>query len=450
MNFRKDVCRPGILRVKSWDADYTEQIRKSLEQGSALPQKEEQLDYDLYAYGERQQAKLKHAYATIEGFLKFEEVRIIDYGCGQAPATLVYHDFLQERGVVQKVRQIILIEPSIVALRRASESCCRFYPDARIEVVAKDLSRLSSSSISCKEDLPTLHLFSDILNLDTFDLSHLSLVVRKIAEKCGYNQFVCVSPYLGNRNVHQKRIDLFHKKVDRNTAFHQEDYDKGAFVRGTDWTLSLRTFVIETPLHSKERAEKAQRRKEEEETNSWEKWNARLENCVASDACELYLTTCPKEYRDLLLKARRKRIFLERKHNQEIQRRMEWEQNLGRCVTLEECEQFIESCPKPYSDLWVEANKKRKELERQSAPRRPLLDRKEYWERELYRCNSLLDYKTFLKKCPSKFSDLLGAAQAKIREIEQLGKEEKLGCRKWLFLAIVVLLLPLLIKWLFS
>lgn len=448
MNFLEDVCKAGVLRVEAWDNGYTEQVKKMFGQGTSLSS-EDQLDYYLYTFGAMQCAKLEYAFATLEDFLQFDEIRIIDYGCGQAIATLAYHDFLRQKGLAQKVKQIILIEPSITALRRANESCCQFYPDARIEVVAKDIAKLSSSIINCEEELPTLHLFSDILNLDTFEMSHLAIVVRGIVEKCGYSQFVCVSPYLGAEDPNQKRIDLFHKRLERNTSFHQEDFDPGEFLPGTDWTLSMRTFVIETDVHHEARKRKEQKRKEEEENNSWERWEKRLEECVTIGEYDLFVNVCPEAYHDLIIKARRKRSILERREKEEIARRTEWEKKLEYCITLEDYERLIETCPKPYNDLLVEANRKRKELESELTPRRTLLDRKEYWERELYTCNSLPDYKTFLKKCPSKYADLIHAAQAKIDEIERLGKEEKVGCRKWLFLAIIVILLPLILKWFF-
>ena len=77
----------------------------------------------------------------------FYEVEIVDYGCGQGLATLCYHDYLQEHNKEQKVKRIILIEPSSMALSRAELLCSRFYPDVEIIAINKQFDELT------KEDL---------------------------------------------------------------------------------------------------------------------------------------------------------------------------------------------------------------------------------------------------------------------------------------------------------
>ncbi len=450
MSFLDDVFRTSASHVETWEAAHKEQISRSLEEGSTVFRNEDQLELYLVRYGCPQQALLDRAYSTLKEFTEFEKIRIIDYGCGLGLATLAYHDFMQKTGIGQQVEQIILTEPSILALKRANELCCQFYPQARIEILARDISGLTSSLFSCEKNLPTLHLFFNVLQRDTFEMSDFVIVIREILEKCGYNQLVCASSFKGEHPSLKKRMDLFCKRLENKTLFYTEDLYPGEWKEDTERTLSLRTFVIETESHRNERILAQQKAREKDERQLLAKWQRRLEECSTVGNYDLFTRICPDSFSDLRVKAYRKRAILERAERAESERRQEWERKLNYCLTVDEYERFAKTCPKEYNDLIVQANKSRKNKEQEMAPRRPVLDRRDYWERELHACNTRIAYTHFIKKCPSKFADLVRVANVKREEIEQLGKEEKLGCGKWLLLGIVVILLPLLLKYIFS
>ena len=114
----------------------------------------------FYAFGLMHQAKLNYAFKHLpEEFLEQPEIKIIDYGCGQALGTMCYADFLREKGYSQKVKTITLIEPSEMCLKRAALHVSVFFPNAEIKTVNKSFDELDRDDIYCDEDIPTLHVF---------------------------------------------------------------------------------------------------------------------------------------------------------------------------------------------------------------------------------------------------------------------------------------------------
>ena len=97
------------------------ELYESLKRGVDLLDSEPLMVTYLFSYGQMHQAKLNYAFGKMpEDILQQDEINIIDYGCGQALGTICYADFLREKGYSQKVKQITLIEPSEMVLKRAT------------------------------------------------------------------------------------------------------------------------------------------------------------------------------------------------------------------------------------------------------------------------------------------------------------------------------------------
>ena len=119
-----------------------------------------------------------------------------------------------------------MIDPSIPATRRAREvlSC---YENIRVNAVNKVFDDLDEQDF-VRSNHRKLHLFSNILDVDAFDLAQFTHLFQK--SFFGSNYFVCVGPYYYNN----KRVDEFiaaqwkfsgdkHKslQVDTERTFHQ-------------------------------------------------------------------------------------------------------------------------------------------------------------------------------------------------------------------------------------
>ena len=172
-------------------------IYNELDRGVNIIDSEPQLNMDLHSFGNMHQAKMRQAFSNIgNDWFGNKEIEIIDYGCGQALATMLYHDYLQANGISQTVSKITLIEPSEKALCRAGLHAKAFYPNAEIHTINKLLNDVAPTDIS-HSGKPVLHLFSNILDIEAVDLHHLATLAQAENDDV-HTLWVCVSPFFGN------------------------------------------------------------------------------------------------------------------------------------------------------------------------------------------------------------------------------------------------------------
>ena len=181
-------------------------IYDELDRGVNIIDSEPQLNMYLHSFGNMHQAKMRQAFSNIgTDWFGNKEIEIIDYGCGQALATMLYHDYLQKEGISQTVSKITLIEPSEKALCRAGLHAKAFYPEAEIHTINKLLNDVAPTEIS-HSGKPVLHLFSNILDIEAVDLHHLATLAQAENEETD-TLWVCVSPFFGNHK--DNRIPCF-------------------------------------------------------------------------------------------------------------------------------------------------------------------------------------------------------------------------------------------------
>ena len=216
-----------------------DELFETLNRGVDILNSEPQMTAYLFAFGKMHKAKLNYAFEHLpETFFEIPEINIIDYGCGQAVATMCYADFLWKRGYKQKIRRVTLIEPSEAALKRAALHVSVFFPDAEIVTINKEFDDLETKDIVCDEDVPTLHLLSNVLDLECFSLITFKKMVKKRIGSS--NLFVCVGPYFGDKD-RSKHMDSFAKYFKGEEIF-SEDLDAYELDANNSWTCMVRCF----------------------------------------------------------------------------------------------------------------------------------------------------------------------------------------------------------------
>ena len=216
-----------------------DELFEALNRGIDILDSEPQMTAYLFAYGKMHKAKLNYAFEHLpKTFFEIPELNIIDYGCGQAVATMCYADFLRKQGCEQKIRRVTLIEPSEAALKRAALHVSVFFPDVEIVTINKGFDDLEPQDIVCDEDVPTLHLLSNVLDLECFSLITFKKMVKKRIGPS--NQFVCVGPYFGDKD-RSKHMDSFAKYFKGEEIF-SEDLDAYELDANNSWTCMVRCF----------------------------------------------------------------------------------------------------------------------------------------------------------------------------------------------------------------
>ena len=168
---------------------------------------ENQLYAYMNSYGNMHYEKLIEALKTLPKAFFDEETNIIDWGCGQAMASMAYFDFLNQIGTEQVIKNLTLIEPSEIALKRASLHIRNFSPATDIHTINKDLDALVNEDFIKNKTNTHIHLFSNILDIDEFSLTALLQLVD--SNFPGDNYFICVSPYINDTRT--SRLDAFVK-----------------------------------------------------------------------------------------------------------------------------------------------------------------------------------------------------------------------------------------------
>ena len=126
-------------------------------------------------------AKLDAAFSCLPDIQKIfsDNLEIYDWGCGQGTATICLLDYLNKKGVSYSISQINLIEPSIQASTRAEEVISCFDNSIKIKTINKVFDDLNEDDFS-KSNSHKIHLFSNILDVDAFDLAQFTVLLRGV------------------------------------------------------------------------------------------------------------------------------------------------------------------------------------------------------------------------------------------------------------------------------
>ena len=134
-----------------------------------------------------------------------KHIEIFDWACGQGLASIVLLEYLRTQNITLSIDKIILIEPSEIALKRASLHVRHFDKQCGIKTVLKDIGSVQHTDIQSNPSTIKIHLFSNILDVDGFSMQHLISLIAQTQK--GNNYFVCVSPYITDAKT--ARIDEF-------------------------------------------------------------------------------------------------------------------------------------------------------------------------------------------------------------------------------------------------
>lgn len=163
-------------------------LRDRLEWGKAILTSQAELDNYLYSYGpmtRRQWGAFLERVTLPQGRLQ-----IIDYGCGQGLACALLFDYFG-RELVDRVDRVVLIEPSAVALHRAQAIVTCYLAGTReIACINKTLDELLPDELLPIEGRATIHLFSNILDIDDFEEKSL---FEKMFRTRGLHRVLAVS-----------------------------------------------------------------------------------------------------------------------------------------------------------------------------------------------------------------------------------------------------------------
>ena len=226
--------REAALSLLPNDKMVLDKLYNDLKRGKDILDDEIHLNMYLMCFGKMHKAKLDDAFACLPDVSSIfsEGIEIYDWGFGQGTASICLLDFLRSRNIAHNIVAVNLIDPSIPATQRAREvlSC---YEDIRVNVVNKAFDDLTEQDF-VRSNHRKLHLFSNILDVDAFDLAQFIHLFQK--SFFGSNYFICVGPYYFNN----RRVDEFIVATDPDDMYATFNRERCMWQK--DWTISLRGF----------------------------------------------------------------------------------------------------------------------------------------------------------------------------------------------------------------
>ena len=196
----------------------------------------------LAAYGDMHQRKLKIAFQEMLYRVQLpERINIVDWGCGQGLGSMYLLDYLKEKGYDVKVDNVILIEPSSLAIEYANLYLSQKLGSqgTRIKCVNKIFGDLTDDDLTMDGDAAIIHIYSNILDVEGINIKDLALWLRTFRQRDNY--LVCASPFYRSGNY---RIEDFFNYLNNPTVITRlEESDKENNTYG-NFTYNIRVVKL--------------------------------------------------------------------------------------------------------------------------------------------------------------------------------------------------------------
>ncbi len=190
----------SVEHLKKFSQDESNKLFSELNRGISIITTENHLHKYNHAYGKMHRAKILESLKTIENLghiISNKEIQITDYGCGQGIGSIVFIEYLKNEKIKNiTISKVILVEPSEIAIKRASLNINYYLKSINQNVnilsINKSLDNITNTEIYTNPYAIKFHIFSNILDVTDFNLY---LLFNKINQtQNGINYFICVSP----------------------------------------------------------------------------------------------------------------------------------------------------------------------------------------------------------------------------------------------------------------
>jgi hypothetical protein len=237
-NSRKSLHEIIRLNKRIYQPIKRDSVYYSLQRGVKILENEIQLMAYIFSFGDMHHEKLNSAFKFLPKIPNHHQV--IDWGCGQGLGTISYLEYLDSIGDLARCKKITLIEPSEIAISRASLHLENW--NDNIVTINKGFDELESTDFSEQQGLVSVHILSNILDIEEYSHSHLVDIIKSNFK--GQNYFVIVSPVVNLTRT--LMIDSFVKQFHENEKFEliaQFTEPNGKWKN--NWSRLLRVFKAE-------------------------------------------------------------------------------------------------------------------------------------------------------------------------------------------------------------
>lgn len=248
----KDDLKPQEFRDQYGRAIYQDG-RSALSRGRGVLDTSEQLDQYLYSYGKmvNNQWKKMHHLQIEDG-----NTHIVDYGCGQGMSLLNVLNRWQSPDENESwdrtTNSVTLIEPSTPALNRAKAIAELYFPDIEIKVIDKGLEALTDEDLDYPPSEITIHIFSQVLDMEFKNNFDVVEFVERITAKAGLHYLIIVSHHIEEMDSSRNILKLYkhlvanyiYDEINLDNLFGFDESTNSTFKNITN--IALNNFEIES------------------------------------------------------------------------------------------------------------------------------------------------------------------------------------------------------------
>ena len=252
-NYIKDVYEVCINRYRQYPFKLS-----SIDRGKKILTSEKEVDTYISLFGAHHYYKLIEAFDALN-LNKFNNTYIetISYGCGAATDTCGLISYCYTKNISLSVNKITLIEPSTIALRRGVKYIKQSLPyrvvsQLNIRSIYKLIGQLEEKDITSNSKAIKLHIFSNILDIDSINLQNIASLINTTQK--GSNYFICLGPnYFKSKN----KINYFYKILSNYFKLTDIDVNDRSIVGKPIWKIIDNRYTDNIPISRYHRIFKA-------------------------------------------------------------------------------------------------------------------------------------------------------------------------------------------------
>ena len=202
-------------------------IKEELDHGKALLDSNDQMKAYIALYGCIHQAKLERAFKNIPDSLLSKNISVIDWGCGQGIASILFNDFIHQKFNNNKIKDFTLIEPSRHCLSMAATYLNDCQGNFSVYSIPQKEEDIEINDFILAGEI-IVHLLSNVVDMTEFEADNIIELIKQKTQK--KHLLVCVSPFYPE-DGRGKRMDEFGDKLAGfKTLYsfekHIEDWDE--------------------------------------------------------------------------------------------------------------------------------------------------------------------------------------------------------------------------------
>jgi hypothetical protein len=204
-DYDENISFDVIRNLASPDVDVWDQVGR----GRAILETQDQLNQYMHSYG----PMVKSQWIVVLNALELgdNKLEIIDYGCGQGLASVLFLDKFYKTHK-KSILKITLIEPSSLALQRAKEILNCYSRTLLLSDINKKLDDVTDKELETGINNTKIHLFSNILDIDGFDV--FDLFNKILGGSRGMHKFIAVSHNRGFAGGTQRLHEIYEAMID--------------------------------------------------------------------------------------------------------------------------------------------------------------------------------------------------------------------------------------------